>query len=156
VEDLVAGRAIRRRGFLTATGAGALALLGRTVDAADWSDVEKANVKIVTDFCAAWSTRDLTRVFPFLADDCVYRMSETTPPATGHEGVSAKLKTWLDDSARVQFRVLDTFASGPIVINHRIDQFVTSRPLTWEGVGVFFVKDGKIKEWSDYTIRTQR
>jgi limonene-1,2-epoxide hydrolase len=83
-------------------------------------------------------------------------MNETAPPATGHEGVSAKLKSWLDDSARVQFRVLDTFASGPIVINHRIDQFVTSRPLTWEGVGVFFVKDGKIKEWSDYTIRTQR
>ena len=27
---------------------------------------------------------------------------------------------------------------------------------TWEGVGVFFVKDGKIKEWSDYTIRMER
>jgi limonene-1,2-epoxide hydrolase len=151
------GRSTKRRQFLAATGAGALALLGRaTVQAADWSDVEKANVKTVTDFCAAWSTRDLNQVFPFLADDCVYRMNETTVPATGHDGVSAKLKSWLDDSARVQFRVLDTFASGPIVINHRIDQFVTSRPLTWEGVGVFFVKDGKIKEWSDYTIRSQR
>ena len=29
-------------------------------------------------------------------------------------------------------------------------------PLTWEVVGVFFVKDGKIKEWSDYTMRVQR
>jgi limonene-1,2-epoxide hydrolase len=93
----------------------------------------------------------LTKVYPFLAADCVYRMSETTAPATGHEGVSAKLKSWLDDSTRVQFRVLDTFAAGPIVINHRIDQFVTKQPLTWEGVGVFFVKDGRIKEWSDYT-----
>ena len=71
-------------------------------------------------------------------------MSETTAPANGHEGVSAKLKSWLEDSARVQFRVLDTFAAGPIVINHRIDQFVTKQPLTWEGVGVFFVKDGKM------------
>jgi limonene-1,2-epoxide hydrolase len=46
---------------------------------------------------------------------------------------------------------------GPIVINHRIDTFASAtRPLTWEGTGVFFVKDGKIKEWFDYTIRTIR
>ena len=146
-----------RRRFLAASGAGALALAGfAKVEAAEWSDAERANVKTVTDFCAAWATRDLTRVLPFLADDCVYRMTETTPPANGHEGVSARLKTYVEGSDRVQFQVLDTFAAGPIVINHRIDQFVSSRPLTWEGIGVFFVKDGKIKEWSDYTIRTQR
>ena len=52
---------------------------------------------------------------------------------------------------------LDTFAKGPLVVNHRIDRFIsTTRPLTWEGVGVFFLKDGKIKEWFDYTIRTIR
>lgn len=32
---------------------------------------------------------------------------------------------------------------------------VAPRSFTWEGVGVFFVKDGKIKEWSDYTIRME-
>jgi limonene-1,2-epoxide hydrolase len=30
------------------------------------------------------------------------------------------------------------------------------QPMTWEGVGVFFVKDGKIKEWQDYTIKLDR
>src|SRR5215831_14700208 len=137
-----------RRRFLAlaALGAGALAGGGRLAAAAELTPTEQANLKLVTDFCASWSARDMTRVFPFLADDCVYRMTETTPPANGHEGVSAKLKSWLDDSARVQFRVLDTFPSGPIVINHRIDQFAAARPLTWEGVGVFFVRDGKIKE----------
>ena len=151
------GRATKRRQFLAATGAGALALLGRaSVQAADWTDVEKANVKTVTDFCAAWSTRDLTKVFPFLADDCVYRMTETTPPANGHDGVIQRLKPTVDNATLVEFRVLDTMAAGPIVINHRIDRFMTPRPLTWQGVGVFFVKDGKIKEWSDYTIRVER
>jgi limonene-1,2-epoxide hydrolase len=44
-----------------------------------------------------------------------------------------------------------------MVMTHRIDRFVASpRPLRWEGVGVFFVKDGKIKEWSDYTIKVDR
>jgi limonene-1,2-epoxide hydrolase len=42
-------------------------------------------------------------------------------------------------------------------MNHRIDSFVSkTRPVTWEGVGVFFVQNGKIKEWSDYTIRVGR
>jgi limonene-1,2-epoxide hydrolase len=49
---------------------------------------------------------------------------------------------------------LKTYAAGPIVINHRIDHFTSkTKPLLFEGVGVFFVKDGKIKEWTDYTIR---
>jgi limonene-1,2-epoxide hydrolase len=146
-----------RRGFMAAgMGMAALVAGAGPVAAADWNEGEKANVKTVTDFCAAWASRDMARVLPFLADDCVYRMSETTPAVNGHAGVAGRLKTWLDDSTLVEFRVLDTAAAGPIVINHRIDRFLTARPLTWEGVGVFFVKDGKIKEWSDYTIRAQR
>jgi limonene-1,2-epoxide hydrolase len=147
-----------RRRFMTAAGMGAAALFAgvRSAAAAEWNEGERANVKMVTDFCAAWSSRDITRVLPFLADDCVYRMSETTPPVNGHAGVSGRLKSFLDEATLVEFRVLDTSAAGPIVINHRIDRFMTARPLTWEGVGVFFIKDGKIREWSDYTIRSAR
>jgi limonene-1,2-epoxide hydrolase len=147
-----------RRAFLTTAGLGTAALLGgaRSAGAAEWNAAERANAKTVTDFCAAWATRDLARVLPFLADDCVYRMTETTPPANGHDGIIQRLKPTIDNATLVEFRVLDTMAAGPIVINHRVDRFMTARPLTWEGVGVFFVKDGKIKEWSDYTIRVER
>jgi limonene-1,2-epoxide hydrolase len=147
-----------RRAFLTTAGLGAAALLGgaRSAGAAEWDAAERANVKTVTDFCAAWATRDMAHVLPFLADDCVYRMTETTPPANGHDGIIQRLKPTVDNATLVEFRVLDTMAAGPIVINHRVDRFMTARPLTWEGVGVFFVKDGKIKEWSDYTIRVER
>jgi limonene-1,2-epoxide hydrolase len=147
-----------RRAFLTTAGLGTAALLGgaRSAGAAEWDAAERANVKTVTDFCAAWATRDMARVLPFLADDCVYRMTETTPPVNGHDGIIQRLKPTIDNATLVEFRVLDTMAAGPIVINHRIDRFMTARPLTWEGVGVFFVKDGKIKEWSDYTIRVER
>jgi limonene-1,2-epoxide hydrolase len=129
-----------------------------TLSAAEWTDAEKANVKVVDDFCAAWSTRDLKRILPFMSDTTVYRMSETTPPVTGHSGVTARLGSWLETSDKgVEFLVLESFARGPIVMNHRIDRFHgTTRSLTWEGVGIFFVKDGKIQEWSDYTIRVQR
>jgi limonene-1,2-epoxide hydrolase len=147
-----------RRHFLASAGVGIAAFLGGSgaAEAADLTPGEQANLKIVTDFCASWSTRDMSKILPFLSDDCVYRMTETTPPANGHDGVVQRLKQWLDDSSLVEFKILDAKASGPIVITHRIDRFLTKQPLTWEGVGVFFVKDGKIKEWTDYTIRVQR
>ena len=150
---------MERRAFLATTGLGALAplALASNASAAEWTDAEKANVKLVTDFCASWSTRDLKQVLPRFADTGVYRMSETTPAVTGHAGVTERLGSWMQSSDRITFQILETFASGPIVINHRIDTFASkTRPLTWEGVGVFFVQNGKIKEWSDFTIRTER
>jgi limonene-1,2-epoxide hydrolase len=146
-----------RRAFLAITGLSALAS-ALPLRAAEWTDAERTNVQLVSDFCASWSTRDLTRILPRLSDDCVYRMSETVPAVTGHAGVTDRLGSWMPSSdLGIEFKILETFAAGPIVINHRIDSFKsTTRPLTWEGVGVFFVKDGKIKEWSDYTIRTVR
>ncbi len=125
--------------------------------ATQWGAQEKANVKLVNDFCAAWATRDVAQPLKLFADDAMYRMTETTPAVKGHAGVIEKLKSYVDESERVEFKVLETFASGPIVMNHRIDIYASkARPLTWEGVGVFLVQNGKIKEWSDYTIRTQR
>ena len=154
---------VERRTFLeTAVGAaglGALVTLGNaaTGEAAQVGEAERANLKIVADFCAAWSTRNLATILPFLADDSVYRMTETTPPALGHAGVRERLGSWLETSQQIEFSILESFAKGPIVVNHRMDRFIsTTRPLTWEGVGVFFVKDGKIKEWMDYTMRVER
>ena len=123
---------------------------------ANWSDQERTNAKVVDDFCAAWSSRNIAKPLTFMSVDCVYRMSETTPPVTGHDGVIQRLKTYVESSDSVQFEVLKTFASGPLVMNHRIDRYISARPLIWEGVGVFFLQNGKIKEWFDYTIQVTR
>jgi limonene-1,2-epoxide hydrolase len=153
---------VGRRSFIGAALAGAVVLPAGVTAAApgaaeSQTEAERANIRLVTEFCASWSTRDLDRIVPFLADDSVYRMSETTPPALGHAGVTERLGTWMQTSQQIDFRILETYAKGPLVMTHRIDRFVsTTRPLTWEGVGVFFVKDGKIKEWSDYTIKVDR
>jgi limonene-1,2-epoxide hydrolase len=41
-----------------------------------------------------------------------------------------------------------------MVVNERFDLFtLPTREIKWNGVGVFFLKDGKIAEWSDYTVR---
>jgi limonene-1,2-epoxide hydrolase len=148
-----------RRTLLASSG---IALLGafaaaRGAAAQERGGAEARNVALVGDFCAAWSTRDLQRVTALMADTSIYRMTETAPPAVGHAALIAQMQPWVDTSNAIEFEILETFASGPLVMNHRIDRFVSAtRPLTWEGVGVFFIKDGKIQEWSDYTISVQR
>ncbi len=147
---------IERREFVASAGMAALMPIAGAPQATR-SPEESANVRLVSEFCAAWATRDLQKILAHVAEDNVYRMTETTPPAIGHAGIRERLGSWLETSQQIEFRIIDTFAKGPMVVNHRVDRFVsTTRPLTWEGVGVFFVKDGKIKEWSDYTIKVDR
>ena len=140
--------------MLASLAAAAAGLLPTPANAAQSGDLEIAGVRLVTEFCAAVSKLDPSALRPFFADDIVYRMTETTAPIVG---VDAVLETYRKlNATSIEFKVLETMSAGPIVINRRIDRFVSPRPFTWEGVGVFFIKDGKIKEWSDYTLRTVR
>ena len=145
----------RRRFLLTSVAGSAFALFSsNAAEAAQAGADTRATVRLVNDFCASVSKLDIASMRRFFADDIVYRMTETRPPIVG---VNEVMSTYQKLEAKsIEFQVLETFASGPIVINHRIDRFVAPRSFTWEGVGVFFVKDGKIKEWSDYTIRMQQ
>ena len=149
---------MERREFMAGAAAMAIAGMASRVEAGQMTAEEKANIELVAGFCAAWATRDPKRILAFFADDGIYRMSETTPPVTGHAGILQRLGSWIESSDKgIEFAILDTYAKGPMVVNHRIDRFMSStRPLTWEGVGVFFLKDGKIREWSDYTIKVDR
>ena len=145
---------IGRRSFLAA-GAGLAAFggLGATVAAAP-SAQESANIQIVNDFCAAWPSHDLEKIMAFFAEGGAYRMTETMPPAKGREAVTTSVKSIINSV--VGFEVLDTFARGPMVVNERIDRFTNFQLKSWHGVGVFFLKDGKIVEWYDYTIAMER
>ena len=144
-----------RRVFLQASlAAGAASFVPSVAGAVQAGNADETAVRIVTEFCAAVSRLDPAAMRPFFADDVVYRMTETTPAVVGVENV-LEAYTRLNATS-IEFKVLETATVGPIVINRRVDRFVSPRPFTWEGVGVFFVKDGKIKEWSDYTIRLQR
>ena len=140
-----------RRKFCTA-GAGALALVGltRPSTAAELTPEEQANVNLVNEFCAAWSERQLDRIMTFFTDGSAYRMTETTELADGINAVSERIQTLINNVDR--FDVLDTFARGPMVVNERIDYFSDFAIKTWHGVGVFFIKGGKIIDWYDYTI----
>ena len=151
----IKGPELNRRGFLAA-GAGAIALasMTRSVSAAQLTTDEAANVQLVNDFCAAWPSHDLDNIMAFFADDGAYRMTETTPLADGRDAVAERIQTIINNVDR--FDVLDTFARGPMVINERIDYFSDFTLKTWRGVGVFFIREGKIVDWYDYTIAMEQ
>ena len=144
-----------RRTALTAAAIGALgAAFSPRLGAADLSPLEKANLQTVNDFCAAWPSRDPAKIMAFFADNCAYRMTETMEPGKGREAVTSRVAGL---APGVQgFEVLDSWARGPMVINERIDRFSSGVLKSWHGVGVFFLKEGKIVEWYDYTITMER
>jgi limonene-1,2-epoxide hydrolase len=144
-----------RRGALATMGIGALVTgFSSGLGAADMSTAEKANVQLVNDFCAAWPSHDPVKIMGFFAENCAYRMTETMEPSKGHDAVTNRVTTL---AGTVQgFEVLDTWARGPMVVNERIDRFRSGTLKSWHGVGVFFLKDGKIVEWYDYTIAMER
>ena len=141
---------------MAAAGAGIGAMLAqpRGAMAAELTASEKSNVQVVNAFCAAWPSHDLDKLMAFFAENGAYRVSETQEPNKGKEAVRNRIKSFLDRVER--FEVLDTLAKGPMVFNERIDHFTGGPLKSWHGVGVFFLKDGKIVEWYDYTIALER
>src|SRR5262245_62855745 len=124
----------RRAFLLTSLAAGATSLVPGVADAAQAGNANETAVRIVTDFCAAVSKLDPASMRPFFADDVVYRMTETTPPIVGVEKV-LEAYTKLNATS-IEFKVLETLTVGPIVINRRVDRFVSPQHFTWEGLGV--------------------
>jgi len=154
----------QRRQVLKRTGGAMMAaLLASSVSAQDnkidmlLSDEEKANIRLVDKFCAAWEAMDLQQVTATMTEQCIYRQSQDTPPVTGHQAVIDLMQPWIESSHAITYEVLETFARGPVVINRRIDIYHSeTNNLEWEGVGLFLIEDGLIREWQDFTMRIER
>lgn len=133
-----------------AVAAGALALPALS---ADLSPVEKSNLDVVTRFCESFATRDMAKISAFLSPDVSYRLTDNVPAAKGADAI-ARIKSYVERSTAVDFKILDSWARGSVVVNERVDSF--TRPdgnVAYHLTGVFVVKDGKIVEWSDFSIR---
>ncbi len=147
---------VTRRTLFLAGGLGALALAAAgTSSAVELSATDKANLQLVKDFCKAWNEDppDPEKMASqFLAEDCVVRFGETIAPVSGQTGAVELFQSFLNNGERYDLKIIDTFARGPIVVNSRVDSTIKNDRVTnpTKVVGVFVVRDGKIKEWSDY------
>ncbi|MFO0690906.1 MAG: limonene-1,2-epoxide hydrolase family protein [Myxococcota bacterium] len=111
---------------------------------------ERANVKVVDDFIAAWSDPD--KAVTFLAPEASVRMEEDKPSIVGQKAVADAFKGFMKPGVTLHVKTLRTTVHGPVVLNKRIDTLKTKgQPdQVYPVVGVFVVKNGKIVEWTDY------
>jgi len=153
---------IERRTFLPAAFGGVLAIAGlpKNLDAADITDAEKANVKIVRDMVATWdivaasAPPDLAKLRAYFSEDCAFRLRPTDSTATrGFEMVAAAIQRGTANGQKVRHELLDNFAKGPVVVMEKLNQFITpEKTRTSHVVAVYLMKDGKIVEWTEYFI----
>ena len=142
---------VTRRHLFVAGGLGLVAAaMPAAAQAAEMGETEKANVKLVQDFIKAWADDpvDPVKLGSFMAEDCSVKLVDNKPPAIGREAAIALFKSYLTKGQRYDMRVQETFARGPVVVNTRIDGAIGAKP--HDSVGLFYIKDGKIKEWNDY------
>ncbi len=148
---------LRRRDLLAMAGIGAAfaGLASVKAQAASSTDTEQANMRTIKDFLASWSTLDVAKISAFFADDAVYRVIETAKPTVGKDAIVQLVSRFLQQAQKIDFHAFEAFAAGPIVLNRRRDSFVSPRGTrSFAVAGVFFLRDGKIAEWTDYTIKS--
>ena len=147
----------RRAVFLAgALGVAATAAAGPGL-AAEPTAAEAANVKVVKDLCATWSAKDFDPdavAKAYFAPDASVRVLDSMPFAVGPAAIAAAFRPFVQHGERFKVQFLDVFARGPLVVTHRIDTQVApgQADKAMEVVGVFLVRDGRIKEWTDYLV----
>ena len=150
-----------RRNFLVAgcVGAFATAAAGaasaQEASSAATSPAETANARLVADFCKAWGDDppDADKIASqYLAEDCTIRFGDTIQPVTGKAAAVTLFNSFFTNGQRYDLKIVDVLARGPVVMNSRIDTTIRGnrKSNSTEVVGVFVIRDGKIKEWSDY------
>jgi len=153
----LAGLFVTRRTAFKVSGLGAIAIAatGGLPALADSASVEKTNIQTVKDFCLAWADDppDADKmVDQFMTDDCLVRFGDKVGPVTGRSAAAALFRSFLANGERYDLKILETFARGPVVVNSRTDSTLKGTRSTnpTPVVGVFILRDGKIREWSDY------
>ena len=154
----MAKRSVSRRGVLMGGGlALGAAFLPSTLAAAwdpkAWGATERANVAVANALLKAWETKDADGVAGLFAPEGRGRTAAHTKQAPMDPATLKKNAAAFFADSGVQFKVLETVAYGPFVVNNRIDRVTMPtgvRDLFY--AGVFYIRDGKIVEWSDFEV----
>ncbi|HEY3096556.1 MAG TPA: limonene-1,2-epoxide hydrolase family protein [Acidimicrobiia bacterium] len=107
-------------------------------------------IDIVRRFCAAWSSINADELAEYFADDAVYHNIPIAPVA-GRDTIKSTIAGFTGGVEKIEFRLRNIVADGPIVLTERVDVFVLpSGTIELPVMGTFEVRDGKIAAWRDY------
>jgi limonene-1,2-epoxide hydrolase len=105
---------------------------------------------LVSAFCAAWADLDVDALAGYFTDDALYH-NIPMEPVTGRDGIKATIAGFLAGVDRIEFRVLNIAANGPVVLTERIDVFhMPAVTIELPVMGAFEIEDGRIAAWRDY------
>jgi hypothetical protein len=144
-----------RRQFLTASGVavGSLAAWPRDAFNCASDAIDPPQVTLVKEFLLSWS-KDMRSVLSYLTDDCECRLTQWGPDRKGHDQIADALATYVGRPRSVITRIFECSCAESLVLAHFENRYVYEHgDLVWEGVGTFFVKGDKIKEWRGYTVQ---
>lgn len=106
--------------------------------------------EVVRRFCAAWSNINPDELAEFFTDDAVYHNIPISP-VTGRDTIKSTIAGFTGGVEKIEFRVRNLVADGPIVMTERVDVFVLPNgAVELPVMGTFEVRDGKIAAWRDY------
>jgi limonene-1,2-epoxide hydrolase len=112
-------------------------------------------IELVRRFCAAWSDNTgPVELAAFFTDDAVYHNIPLAPVA-GREAIANNIASFIRPGPpgieRIEFRVINIAADGPVVMTERVDIFtLPDKSFELPVMGTFEVSEGKIKAWRDY------
>ena len=112
-------------------------------------------IEVVRRFCAAWSDNVGTvELAAFFTENAVYH-NIPFAPVVGREAIADNIASFIRPGPpgieRIEFRVINIAADGPVVMTERVDVFtLPDKSFELPVMGTFEVGDGKIKAWRDY------
>jgi len=112
-------------------------------------------IEVVRRFCKAWSDNlGAAELAAFFTDDAVYH-NIPLAPVTGREAIATNIASFIRPGAPgiegIQFHVIHIAANGPVVMTERVDAFkLPDKSFELPVMGIFEIRDGKIKAWRDY------
>lgn len=108
------------------------------------------NEKLVRDFCAAWSRRDIEELLAYFTEDAVYH-NMPMAPVTGRAGIRELFQFFIPPAETIDWELCHVAAHGDVVFTERVDRFVIGgKTVELPVAGVFEVRGGKIAAWRDY------
>jgi len=98
------------------------------VGSADAPGTRTINVQMVQYFCKSWADdppdpENMAAKYP--AGDCIIRFGDTIAPIIGRVAAAALLETFLGNHRRYDFKILEDFVRGPIIVTSRINSRVS-------------------------------
>lgn len=108
------------------------------------------NERIIRDFIAAWSRLDVEELVGFFAADGIYH-NMMLKPVAGHDNLRAFIGRFIKGWTATEWVVINIVARGDVVMAERVDRTrLGDKQVELPCVGVFEMRDGKIRAWRDY------